>query len=146
MPGQAWRDTGHKALCPVSQPAPAPPAQSEPAVTAGSQGQPASVKAGCCSARGREGWLLLSQGLQGGLGQSPRVRRWVGTRPAARGAGSSDRCEMRHQAAPGRAGTHARADCRTAEPPRPLYCSYKLERALLEEGQQKPGQQAPLLQ
>ena len=34
-------------------PAPAPSAQSQPAVTAGSQGQPASVRAGCCPARGR---------------------------------------------------------------------------------------------
>ena len=84
------------------QPAPAPPAQPQPAVTAGSQGQPASVRAGCCSARGHAGWLLLSQGSEGGLGQSPRqmVAGWVGTRPAARGAGSSDRCEMRHQAPP----------------------------------------------
>ena len=69
------------------QPAPAPPAQPQPAVTAGSQGQPASVRAGCCSARGRRaGWVRAHVG---GAGAHPtRVRRWVGTQPAARGAGS----------------------------------------------------------
>ena len=90
------------------QPAPAPPAQPQPAVTAGSQGQPASVRAGCCSARGHEGWLLLSQGSEGGLGQSPR--QMVGWDPAGRAGGRLLR-SMRNEtsSAAARPGRHTRS-------------------------------------
>ena len=130
------------------QPAPAPLVQSQPAVTAGSQGQPASVRAGCCSARGHAGWLLLSQGSEGGLGQSPR--QMVGWDPAGRAGGRLLR-SMRNETSSGagpRRDSRARGlpDCGASAAPLGSYCSYKLERALLEEGQQKPGQQAPLLQ
>ena len=99
------------------QPAPAPPAQPQPAVTAGSQGQPASVRAGCCSARGHEGWLLLSQGSEGGLGQSPR--QMVGWDPAGRAGGRLLR-SMRNETSSGGAATSAmrarqqtRRDCQS---------------------------------
>ena len=81
------------------QPAPAPLVQSQPAVTAGSQGQPASVRAGCCSARGHAGWLLLSQGSEGGLGQSPR--QMVGWDPADRAGGRRLLRSMRNETSSG---------------------------------------------
>ena len=87
------------------QPAPAPPAQPQPAVTAGSQGQPASVRAGCCSARGHEGWLLLSQGSEGGLGQSPR--QMVGWDPAGRAGGRLLRSMRNETSSPGGVGAPA---------------------------------------
>ena len=65
-----------------SQSAPAPLVQSQPAVTAGSQGQPARVRAGCCSARGHEGWLLLRARV-GCAGSEPRQMVGWGPRPAA---------------------------------------------------------------
>jgi hypothetical protein len=68
---------------------------------AGSQGQPASVRAGCCSARGHEGWLLLSQGSEGGLGQSPR--QMVGWDPAGRAGGRLLR-SMRNETSSGAGG------------------------------------------